>query len=168
MRWRAYALSAPGVFQFPPIAYALFSPERTAQGLPSYGVTDDQVTFVNAFLSDPAWRELGVLRILGATRHQLAPGEVWSYPRRLVIAGRSDVAATTDLIFPVLGVADGSSGIAGSVEPREERAVIEVRSRAGAPVTEMATDTEGPQAGRFPRDARAGRLQAVAALGPAP
>ena len=46
-------LSVPGVAQFPPIAYALFSPERTAQGLPSYGVTDDQVTFVNAFLSDP-------------------------------------------------------------------------------------------------------------------
>ena len=67
-------LSVPGVVQFPPIAYALFSPERTAQGLPSYGVTNEHVTFVNAFLSDPDWQELGALRILGATRGELAPG----------------------------------------------------------------------------------------------
>jgi len=142
-------LSVPGVVQFPPIAYALFSPERTAQGLPSYGVTNDHVTFVNAFLSDPDWQELSALRILGETRGVLAPGEVWSYPRRLLITGRADVAATTDLIFPALGVADGSSGIAGRVEPPEERAVIEVRSRAGFPVTEIATVTQGPEAGRF-------------------
>ena len=142
-------LSLPGVFQFPPIAYALFFPERTAQGLHSYGVTDDQVTFVNAFLTDPKWTEAGPLDIFSATRHRLAPGEVWSYPRRLLIAGRSDVAATTDLIFPVLGVADGSSGISGSIQPPGERAVIEVRTRAGVPVTELATDTDGPQAGRF-------------------
>jgi hypothetical protein len=142
-------LSVPGVVQFPPIAYALFFPERTAQGLPAYGVTDDQVTFINAFLSDPAWREIGVLRIFGATRHRLAPGEVWTYPRRLLVAGRADVAATTDLIFPVLGVADGKSGVAGRVEPPDQRVVIEVRSRTGAPVTQMATDTEGAQAGRF-------------------
>ncbi len=142
-------LSVPGVVQFPPIAYALFSPERTAQGLPSYGVTDDQVTFVNAFLSDPDWKELGLLRILGALRGELAPGEVWSYPRRLVVSGRADVGSTTDLIFPALGVADGSSGIAGRVEPPGERAVIEVRSRAGHPVTQLATETQGPEAGRF-------------------
>jgi hypothetical protein len=142
-------LSVPGVVQFPPIAYALFSPERTAQGLPSYGVTNDHVTFVNAFLSNPDWQELGALRILGQTRGALAPGEVWSYPRRLLVTGRADVASTTDVIFPVLGVADGSSGIAGRVEPPEERAVIEVRSRTGFPVTQIATDTQGPEAGRF-------------------
>jgi hypothetical protein len=142
-------LCVPGVVQFPPIAYALFSPERTAQGLPSYGVTNDQVNFVNAFLSDPDWQELGALRILGETRGELAPGEVWSYPRRLLVTGRADVAATTDLIFPALGVADGTSGIAGRVEPGGERAVIEVRSRAGFPVTEIATDTQGPEAGRL-------------------
>ena len=59
------------------------------------------------------------------------------------------MASTTDLIFPALGVADGSSGIAGRVEPPQERAVIEVRSRAGFPVTELATETQGPEAGRF-------------------
>jgi len=142
-------LCVPGVAQFPPIAYALFSPERTAQGLPNYGVTNDHVTFVNAFLDDPDWEELGSLRILGETRGTLAPGAVWSYPRRLLITGRADVASTTDVIFPALGVADGTSGIAGRVEPPEERAVIEVRSRAGFPVTEIATDTQGPEAGRF-------------------
>ncbi len=142
-------LSVPGVGQFPPIAYALFSPERTAEGRPSYGVTNEHVTFANVFLSDPDWLELGAMRILGATRGELAPGEIWAYSRRLLIAGRADVASTTDLIFPALGVADGSSGIEGRVEPPQERAVIEVRSRAGLPVTEMATDTQGPEAGRF-------------------
>ena len=142
-------LSVPGVVQFPAIAYALFSPERTAQGLPSYGVTNDHVTFVNAFLSDPDYQELGALRILGETQAELAPGEVWTYPRRLLVTGRADVGSTTDLIFPALGVADGSSGIAGRVDPPQERVVIEVRSRAGFPVTELATDTQGPEAGRF-------------------
>jgi hypothetical protein len=77
-------LSVPGVVQFPPIAYALFSPERTAQGLPSYGVTNDHVTFVNAFLSDPDWQELGVLRMLARSRR--ARPEGLGYPRRLVVA----------------------------------------------------------------------------------
>jgi hypothetical protein len=142
-------LCLPGVVQFPPIAYALFSPERTAQGFPNYGVTDDQVTFVNAFLSNPTGQELGVFSILGETWSRLEPGEVWTYPRRLLIAGRSDVAATTDLIFPALGVADGSSGVTGRVEPGEERAVIEVTSREGYPVTQIASRTEGPEPGRF-------------------
>ena len=57
-------VSVPGVFQFPPIAYALFSPERTARGLPSYGVTSEHVNVINAFLADPDWQELGTLRLL--------------------------------------------------------------------------------------------------------
>ncbi len=142
-------VSVPGVFQFPPIAYALFSPERTARGLPSYGVTSEQVSVINVFLADPDWQELGTLRLLESTRGELAPGEVWTYPRRLLVTGRADVASTTDVIFPALGVADGSSGIRGRVEPRDERAVIEVRSRAGVPVTELATTTQGEEAGRF-------------------
>ena len=142
-------VSMPGVTQFPPIAYALFSPERTARGVPSYGVTGEHVTLINAFLTDLDWQDLGTLRLLRATRGELAPGEVWTYPRRLLVTGRADVASTTDVIFPALGVADGSSGIAGRVEPPQERAVIEVRSRAGIPVTELATQTQGPEAGRF-------------------
>ena len=80
-------LSAPGVAQFPPIAYALFSPERTQKSLPSFGVTGEYVTLVNAFLGDPTWQELGTLRLLRATQRALGPGESWSLPRRLLIAG---------------------------------------------------------------------------------
>jgi hypothetical protein len=142
-------VSTPGVFQFPGIAYALYAPERTAQGLPSWGVTGEHVTFATAFLSDPDWTELGTLRLLAATRGELEPGEVWTYPRRLLVTGHADVASTTDVIFPALGLADGRSGIAGSVVPAEERAVIEVRRRDGVPVTQAATRTQGPEAGRF-------------------
>jgi len=142
-------VSVPGVFQFPPIAYALFSPERTGRGLHSFGVTSEHVNVINAFLADPDWREMGTLRLLRATRGELAPREVWSYPRRLVIAGRADVAATSDVILPALALADGKSGVRGRVEPASERAVIEVRTRAGAPVTQMATDPAGPEPGAY-------------------
>jgi hypothetical protein len=142
-------VAIPGAAQFPPIGYAIYAPERTARGIPSYGVTSEHVNVITSFLSDPDWQELGALRLLGATRGELAPGEVWSYPRRLLVTGRADVASATDVIFPALGVADGASGIRGSVEPAGERAVVEVRSRSGVPVTEMTTRTEGPDAGRF-------------------
>lgn len=142
-------VSVPGVFQFPPIAYAIFSPERTARGVPTHGVTSEHVTVINAFLADPDWQELGTLRLLRATRGELAPGEIWTYPRRLLVTGRADVASTTDVILPALGVADGKSGVRGRVEPPGERAVIEVRSSQGVPVTEIATATQGGDAGRF-------------------
>ncbi len=142
-------VSVPGVAQFPAIAYALYSPERTALGLPSYGVTSEHVTVINAFLGDRGGQEVGTLRLLRATRGELGPGETWSYPRRLLVTGRDDVASTTDVIFPALGVTDGKSGIRGRIAPVEERAVIEVRSRAGIPVTSIASSTQGPEAGRF-------------------
>jgi hypothetical protein len=60
------------------------------------------------------------------------------------------VAASTDLIFPVLGAADGTSGVRGRVEPARVRAAILVeRASDGAPVTQITTAVEGPQAGRY-------------------
>jgi hypothetical protein len=47
------------------------------------------------------------------------PGERFVFRRRLVVAPRSDVAAATDLAFPMLGFADGSSG---SPDPWRQRA----------------------------------------------
>jgi hypothetical protein len=143
-------VSVPGLRRSPPIAYALFSPERAARGLVQFGVTGEHVTFANAFVGDPDWDEIGVLRMVAAMTGALAPGEVWSYRRRLLVTGRADVASTTDVMLPVLGAADGRSGIAGRVEPADEPSVLLVRDAAtGALVTQAETPTAGPEAGRY-------------------
>ncbi len=144
-------VSAPGVRGYPPIAYALFSPERTTRGkVPFFGVTDDQVTMMAAFLFEPDWKELSAFRIWRASRRKLPAGESWTYQRRLLITGRSDVGSTTDLIFPLLGVATGKSGVIGRVVPKDVPHMLHVMDAlSGAPVTAMRTDTSGPQAGRY-------------------
>jgi len=141
-------LVVPGVPGLPEITYALVAPERAARRLLQFGVTGDHVTLFSAFVGDPDWDSLGVLRLARATRTELASGESWSFRRRLLIAGRSDVAAATDVIFPLLDVADGSSGIEGRVVGAGVRHVIHVRDAAsGAPVTQIAvTGAEAPGA----------------------
>lgn len=143
-------VSVPGVRQLPPIAYAIFAPERTQRGLLNFGVTGQHVTFINAFSFDPDWDELGLLRVLRATQQEIAPGESWTYRRRLLIAAHADVASTTDVIFPLLGYADGKSGVSGQVEPADVPCAIHVDALpSGAPVTQILTETQGPRAGRF-------------------
>ncbi len=142
-------VSVPGVRQFPPIAYAIFSPERAAEGLVQFGVTGQHVHLINAFLGDPDWRELGVLRLARATFGALGPGEAWSYRRRLLVTGRADAASTTDVIFPLLGLAEAQSGIEGRVEPAGLVAVVQVDAAAGHPVTQIEVAGEGPAAGRY-------------------
>ena len=133
-----------GVHGFPPITYAVFSPERTQRGLWSFGVTGKHVNLISALLFDPSWDALGVWRLLRATREELAPGEEWVYRRRLLIVPGSHVATATDLIFPLLGVADGASGISLRVEPRGVRAAALVeRAADGAPVTQLAPGSDG-------------------------
>jgi hypothetical protein len=139
-----------GLPRFPPVVYAIFTPERARRGLLNFGVTGKHVTFVSAFTSDPDWEEVSLLRILAATRKELAGGAEWSFERRLLVSGGDDIAAVTDVIFPLLGRADGSSGVAGRVAPAHVRAVVHVETaRDGVPVTQVATATQGPEAGRY-------------------
>ncbi len=143
-------VSVPGVREFPDVAYAIFSPERAARGLPVFGATDRHVNLINAFVGDPAWGELGFVRLARATFAELPPGASWTYRRRLLVTDRADTASTTDVIFPLLGYADGSSGLEGRVEPAGVAASIQVdRADSGAPVTQIATRATGPEAGRY-------------------
>lgn len=140
----------PGVQQFPPIGYALVAPERAARGWVNFGVTDQQVTFINAFTFDPDWRELSIWRIARATRRKIPAGGTWTYRRRLLIVGHADVASATDRIFPLLGVADEDTGIQGRVEPPDMPCAVHVyASDTGAPVTQILTSTRGSEAGRY-------------------
>jgi hypothetical protein len=136
-------VSVIGMRQFPPIAYALFSPERAARGRVQYGVTGKHVNFVNVFVGDPDWPSLGLLRLARATWGELPAGSSFTYTRRLLVTGRADAASTTDVIFRELGVTDGSSGLEGQVEPRDEPCVIQVDRDDGVPVTEIETSQDG-------------------------
>jgi hypothetical protein len=143
-------VSVPGMPQYPPIAYAIFSPERTARQLRQFGVTGKHVTLINAYANDPEWEEMTLVRLAVAVQNELPPGESWTFRRRLLITGRADTASTTDVIFPLLGYADGSSGIAGRVEPANIRTVIHVsEAETGVPITQIATTTEGEEAGAY-------------------
>jgi hypothetical protein len=143
-------VAAAGLPAFAPIAYAIAVPERAAAGLRVFGVTDEHVTFVNAFAADPGWPELTWLRLARALRYELAAGERFVFRRRLVVGPRSDVAAATDLAFPMLGFADGRSGIEGSLAPAGLRCVVEAQAAAsGAPLTQVEAATSGPEAGRY-------------------
>jgi hypothetical protein len=123
----------------PPVAYALFSPERSAAGLSFYGVTGPHVTLAAHLLGDeggdgsPAWA------VLGALGEGLPPGGSWQVERRLLIVPGEDVAAATDRIFPLLGFADERSGLGGRSLPADVGAVVHVETLAGAPVTQALT-----------------------------
>ena len=138
-----------GLPPWPPVAYGLATPERAAAGLSNFGVTGKHVTLVNAFVADPGWDRVGLLRILLATRGSIPAGEEFVFERRLVVTPGPDVASVTDLVFPMLDFADGSSGIAGRVEPVDVRAVVAVETADGSPVTQVASRTDGEDAGRY-------------------
>jgi hypothetical protein len=142
-------VALPGMAGHAPIAYALYSPERARRGRVLFGVTGEHVTLANVFLRDPEWDELGLLRLLRATRDELPAGETFSWERRLLVSEGPDVASATDVIFPDLGFAAPDEGLAGRIEPPDTRVSILVARSDGAPVTQMAPATRGPDAGRF-------------------
>ena len=143
-------VAAAGLPAFAPIAYGIAVPERAALGLRVFGVTDEHVTFVNALAVDPGWSELGALRLAKALRFELAAGERFVFRRRLIVGERSDVASITDRAFPMLGFADGTSGVSGSVAPAGVRCVIEaLHAASGAPLTQVAAATDGAQPGSY-------------------
>ncbi len=143
-------VAAAGVPAFPPIAYGIAVPERAAAGLRVFGVTDEHVTFVNAFAADPGWAELTLLRLASALRRELEPDERFVFRRRLVVGERSDVASITDHAFPMLGFADARSGAEGIVAPAGVRCTIQVeQAETGAPVTQVAAATGSADAGRY-------------------
>jgi hypothetical protein len=142
-------VSVPGARSFPPIAYALFAPERAARGETQFGITGEHVDLTFVFTGGGDWQELSLLRFLWATRGGIPANDSFTYRRRLLVAGRPDAASTTDVILPLLGAFDGRSGIAGSVRPAHVPASIQVDDAEGHPVTQIATAGPGPDAGRF-------------------
>jgi hypothetical protein len=49
-----------GLPHFPPVAYALFSPERAAGRILTFGLTGKHVNFLNGFVFDPTWEKVGL------------------------------------------------------------------------------------------------------------
>jgi hypothetical protein len=132
-----------GLPTWPPITYALFSPERSASGRSFFGVSGEHVTLALSFLADDGWPDFGALRFATGSRAQLEPGEHFVVERRLLVVEQAHVAAATDVILPLLGVASLETGVEGAVEPASVRTVVQVETAAGAPVTSIATDLRG-------------------------
>ncbi|MEM7412339.1 MAG: CehA/McbA family metallohydrolase [Myxococcota bacterium] len=127
-------LGLVGVEGFPPIAYALASPERTEAGLPIFGVTEEHVSVAVSLLGSRS-PSLGLLGLARALFRELEAGEQSVWSRRVYVAGRSDVAANSDRVFVDLGFADGRAGLRGALDTGARRAVLWVGTEAGAPVT---------------------------------
>jgi len=142
-------VSVPGTRAFPPIAYALFAPERAATGQTLFGVTGEHVDLAFVFTGHADWQELDLLRFLRATRGGIPPNASFAYRRRLLVTGSPDAASTTDVILPLLAATDGRSGIAGRVRPGHLPASVQVDSAEGHPITQIAVAGPGPDAGRF-------------------
>lgn len=138
-----------GVPPWPPITYALASPERVAKGLRMFAVTGTHVHLMNTFFADDGWQDAPFLKVAGALGAAIPAGEERVHTRRLLITEGGDVASATDLLFPMLGHADGDGGVRGSVEPASQRVVIHVETGSGAPVTQIEVRPEGPSPGRY-------------------
>ena len=59
-------IAVSGIPPWPPISYAMTSPERVAKGLRNFGVTGNHIHLLSAFVEDPGWSELGYLRMAEA------------------------------------------------------------------------------------------------------
>ena len=162
-------VSVPGMPQYPPIAYAIFAPERAARQLRQFGVTGKHVTLINAFANDPDWDEMSLMRLAVATRNELPPGESWTFRRRLLITGRADAASTTDVIFPLLGLRGRVERHRGPGRARERPyRDPRLRRRDRSPDHADRDDDGGRGGGGVPRDPSAGRVRPRVSRGPAP
>jgi len=105
-----------GSAEFPPIAYALYAPERAARGLPLYGMMGEHATLVLALIGDPQLRELGASGLARAMFDELAPGATWHYERRLHVVGQREIAALDAAVRLEIEGGTPDSGVAGTVE----------------------------------------------------
>jgi len=135
-----------GSADFAPIAYALYSPERAARGLPLYGIAGEHATLVLGLVGDPPVPELGLVALARALLHEMAPGETWHWQRRLRVSGTGDLASLDGAIRSELGAGDRTGAVEGKVAVAGRRAVVLIETPSGATVTEIGVD---PQSGAF-------------------
>jgi hypothetical protein len=132
-----------GTADFPPIAYALYAPERAARGLPLYGIAGEHATLAFGLVGDPPVPELGLGALARALFWgELAPGQTWHFERRLRAAGRRDLASLDGAIRREVGGGAADAGVAGRAALAGRRAVILIETIGGAIVTEIAVDAE--------------------------
>ncbi|MCB9722712.1 MAG: CehA/McbA family metallohydrolase [Spirochaetaceae bacterium] len=130
----------------PPIAYglehrgaALIQPDGEAR-VGAFAVTGEHFTFLSA-LARPPWigeptSPPGALQLLQLPFMDLEPGEVLALELRLRVGERADVASITDPLLP-----PDAPRLRGRVDDPDAHIAIEHES--GAPITEIAPDSEG-------------------------
>ncbi len=139
-------IAGGGVEGLPPLAYGLCSPTEYKKNHFLWGINDRMVTSVGIFTGQldstyGFWK----LPFFG-----IKPGREVTYERVLAVGEKDDAAAVTDVMFPLLGIADGAAGVFGKIAPSDAGASIIIRSkRDGAPVTQVRAPREGAEAGSF-------------------
>jgi len=143
-------VAAPGAPHFPPISYAITSASRVARGMPFLGLTAAHINVMFGLVGDPPIEGRGLLALAhGIVRGALAAGESWTYERRLLIGAHADVAATTDLLFPMLGVTEGDSALVGRVQPAGLPVGVLIEREGAGPTTHAMARTSGPDLGSY-------------------
>jgi hypothetical protein len=147
-----------GAADFPAIAYALDSPERSARGLPLYGLAGEHATLAFGLIGDPPVAQFGLAALTRALAFgELAPGETWRWQRRLRAVGARDLAALDRAVRGELG--NGASGdVEGGAAVEGRRAVVSFETPSGATVTATPVD---PSTGVFGAALPPGDYQAV-------
>ena len=121
-----------GTADFPPIAYALYAPERAARGLPLYGIAGEHATLAFALVGDPPVPEIGIGALARALFHDLAPGATWTFERRLRVAGARDLAALDAAVRRDMTGRELDLRRVGRVALAGRRAVVKIETAGGA------------------------------------
>ena len=114
------------------------------------GLTAAHINVMLGLVGDPPIAGRGLWALArGIASGALAAGESWTYERRLVIGAHADVAATTDVLFPMLGVTQGDSALVGRVQPAGLRVGVLIEREGAGPMTHAMARTSGPDVGRY-------------------
>jgi len=138
-------IAGGGVDGLPPISYGLCSPTEYAKNALLWGINDRMVSAIGIFTGDhnrtfDFWK---------TPFFRIRAGQDFTYDRIVVVGENNDAASATDIIFPLLGMADRESGITGRVSPPAAGCSILIIDKDEFPVTQIRPVREGPEAGRF-------------------
>ena len=148
-----------GTADFPAIAYALDAPERSARGLPLFGLAGEHATLAFGLIGDPPVAEFGLGSLTRAIAFgELAPGATWRWQRRLHVLGVRNLAALDRYVRCDLGTPVDDSGVEGTVAVAGRRSIVIVETPTGAVVTAIEVD---PASGAFGAALPPGDYQAI-------
>jgi len=135
-----------GVDGLPPISYGLCSPTEYNNNRLLWGVNDRMVSVLGPF-TGKFNRPFDIWKILFLG---IPAGEEFVYERVMVVGEKNDVASSTDIIFPLLGMMSENTGVIGKIEPSgADTSIVIFTEEENLPMTQVRPVRTGEQAGRI-------------------